>query len=341
MKNALAFALLLALAVPLPARAQFAADDAALAPAAAAEPPAEVSLDTFRGALAPYGTWTELGGYGPVWRPAVAPGWKPYYYGHWAWSDAGWTWVSEEPWGWAPYHYGRWGFDSALGWFWVPGYQWAPAWVSWRYSAGVVGWAPLLPGASLYVGTSPALYAAWTFVPGGAFVGYPAYRHAYPLSAYATCFRGTLPAPPRGAPHGARAPAFGGPAPGLFPRAPAPVHPVAAPPPASGRPVATPVYRPAPPPVHGSPAPRPAGPTLGSAFPGGRTRLPLEARGPESVPRPAYGGAGRQAPAPRPAAIDRRAAPGGATQFAFAPRGVGSPSAGAGASRGGGRRSHG
>ncbi|HEX4138962.1 MAG TPA: DUF6600 domain-containing protein, partial [Candidatus Methylacidiphilales bacterium] len=28
---------------------------------------------------------------------------------------------------------------------WVPGYTWAPAWVSWRYGDGYVGWAPLPP----------------------------------------------------------------------------------------------------------------------------------------------------------------------------------------------------
>ena len=30
---------------------------------------------------------------------------------------------------------------------WVPGDQWAPAWVAWRYSDDYVGWAPLPPEA--------------------------------------------------------------------------------------------------------------------------------------------------------------------------------------------------
>jgi len=34
-----------------------------------------------------------------------------------------------------------------LGWVWVPGYEWAPAWVSWRYGDEYVGWAPLPPAA--------------------------------------------------------------------------------------------------------------------------------------------------------------------------------------------------
>jgi hypothetical protein len=55
------------------------------------------------------------------------------------------VWVSDEPWGWATYHYGRWANVDGTGWVWVPGYQWAPAWVSWRYGGGYAGWAPLPP----------------------------------------------------------------------------------------------------------------------------------------------------------------------------------------------------
>jgi len=50
-----------------------------------------------------------------------------------------------EPWGWATYHYGRWVNLDGTGWCWVPGYTWAPAWVSWRYGDGYCGWAPLPP----------------------------------------------------------------------------------------------------------------------------------------------------------------------------------------------------
>jgi hypothetical protein len=34
-----------------------------------------------------------------------------------------------------------------IGWVWVPGTEWGPAWVSWRRSPGYVGWAPLPPEA--------------------------------------------------------------------------------------------------------------------------------------------------------------------------------------------------
>ena len=84
--------------------------------------------------------------YGYVFQPNVSdPSWAPYTDGHWVNTDEGWTWVSDEPWGWATYHYGRWANIDGTGWVWVPGYQWAPAWVSWRYGGGYCGWAPLPP----------------------------------------------------------------------------------------------------------------------------------------------------------------------------------------------------
>jgi hypothetical protein len=103
--------------------------------------------------LAPYGSWSELSGYGWVWTPRnIATGWRPYTVGRWAYTDDGWTWVSDEEWGWATYHYGRWLFDQTAGWVWIPGTDWGPAWVDWRYSEGWVGWAPLPPQAGWSVG---------------------------------------------------------------------------------------------------------------------------------------------------------------------------------------------
>src|SRR5271157_2851534 len=54
-----------------------------------------------------YGTWTNVDGYGEVWRPTVAPDWAPYQYGRWVWLDwYGWTWVSSDPWGGRAYYGG-------------------------------------------------------------------------------------------------------------------------------------------------------------------------------------------------------------------------------------------
>jgi len=37
------------------------------------------------------------------------------------------------------------GFFQDIGWYWIPGRRWAPAWVSWRRSSDYVVWAPLPP----------------------------------------------------------------------------------------------------------------------------------------------------------------------------------------------------
>ena len=106
-------------------------------------------FDLFYRQLSPYGHWFEYGSYGWCWTPYDRPfGWRPYSDGYWTYSDAGWTWVSNEPFGWATCHYGRWLFDADDGWVWVPGDEWGPAWVAWRESDDWVGWAPLPPAAT-------------------------------------------------------------------------------------------------------------------------------------------------------------------------------------------------
>jgi hypothetical protein len=108
------------------------------------------SYSMFYTKLEPLGAWRETSTYGYVWQPREAMeshNWQPYTNGHWVYTDAGWTWISEEPFGWAAYHYGRWTRLRGIGWVWVPGEEWAPAWVSWRTSNDYVGWAPLPPEA--------------------------------------------------------------------------------------------------------------------------------------------------------------------------------------------------
>jgi hypothetical protein len=111
----------------------------------------------FREPLAAHGTWIEVSGHGSCWRPArVEVSWRPYTFGHWVWTDYGWYWISDEPWAWACYHYGWWLYDPVDGWVWVPGVEWAPAWVSWRAGGGYVGWAPLPPPGIIL---APPLFA--------------------------------------------------------------------------------------------------------------------------------------------------------------------------------------
>jgi probable HAF family extracellular repeat protein len=125
----------------------------------------------YSGLSSDQGNWVQAGNYGYCFRPRVTQSWRPYRDGHWVWTDHGWYWDSNEPFGWATYHYGRWVNIRGTGWCWVPGNQWAPAWVSWRESDENVGWAPLPPEADVsaqqpisswsdsYYGIGPAAYA--------------------------------------------------------------------------------------------------------------------------------------------------------------------------------------
>ena len=121
-------------------------EDLAPEPESYQEPVADYGL--FYDSLEDHGDWFETPDYGYIFQPQVViqdNSWRPYTRGRWVCSDRGWLWVSEEPFGWATYHYGRWVLLAGRGWCWVPGGEWAPAWVAWRHGGGHVGWAPLPP----------------------------------------------------------------------------------------------------------------------------------------------------------------------------------------------------
>jgi hypothetical protein len=155
------------------------------------------SYGTFYRKLEPYGAWRETSDYGYVWQPREAEerNWRPYTDGRWVYTDAGWTWISEEPFGWATYHYGRWVRLRRVGWVWVPGEEWAPAWVSWRTSKDYIGWAPLPPEARFdrkrgirnwadnYYDIGPDQYA---FVPGNEFGSRRIQRSVVPVERNVT-----------------------------------------------------------------------------------------------------------------------------------------------------------
>jgi len=164
--------------------AEMRADEAApLPPGAAAAPSSDAApprvdgadadpraLDDFRPALDPYGYWVDHPKYGRVWVPnraVVGDYFAPYVTsGHWALDvDGNWVWVSDYPFGSVVFHYGRWVWVGGVGWSWVPGYRYAPAWVAWRVpTAGYayVGWAPLPPSYVWFYG-SPV--AVWYYTP--------------------------------------------------------------------------------------------------------------------------------------------------------------------------------
>ena len=123
-------------------------------PAVVAQPeqhavPEDVSYQPFYNDLADEGSWMDSADYGYVWQPSLSSqsDWAPYTDGSWAYSDYGWTWESQERFGGICYHYGRWTKLRSVGWVWVPGHDWAPAWVSWRSGGDCIGWAPLPPRA--------------------------------------------------------------------------------------------------------------------------------------------------------------------------------------------------
>jgi hypothetical protein len=143
--------------------------------------------------LARHGSWIHHGGR-PYWRPRVDVGWRPYWQGRWAYTPAGLTWVSYEPWGWVPYHYGSWDYLPGFGWAWAPGRQWAPAWVYWYWGPSYAGWCPTGYYTSFYrhrypyfrsgvygwAGGSWDHYSHWSFISHDYFRGYRnGYRDGY------------------------------------------------------------------------------------------------------------------------------------------------------------------
>lgn len=103
-----------------------------------------------------------------VWRPAsdlavsIASGeppvYIPYSNGQWLYTDQGWYFKAPTPEEEITSHYGRWAYNDALGWVWVPGRVWSPAWVDWRENDNYVAWAPVpqyvyLTGSTLDVPT--------------------------------------------------------------------------------------------------------------------------------------------------------------------------------------------
>jgi hypothetical protein len=172
-------------------------------PAGAVPDRAGDSYSVFYRKLEPYGDWMETSDYGYVFQPRQAAegrDWRPYTDGHWIYTDAGWTWLSDEKFGWATYHYGRWIRLRGVGWVWVPGEQWAPAWVSWRQGGDYVGWAPLPPEAQLdpetgirnwadnYYNIGPEQYA---FVPANEFGSKLSLREILPTARNLTIINQT------------------------------------------------------------------------------------------------------------------------------------------------------
>jgi hypothetical protein len=113
-----------------------------------------------------YGSWMYVDSINSwAWQPSVGGDWQPYRAGRWHWTSTGYAWISYEPWGWLPYHYGSWYHDVGFGWVWSWGRHWGPAWVSWVWWPGYVGWCPY------------GYYNSWYWNSYGGY--YPPYRPPY------------------------------------------------------------------------------------------------------------------------------------------------------------------
>jgi len=156
-----------------------------------------VSISVFHNDLAPYGRWVNVSPYGSAWIPTrVSSGWRPYTNGYWAYTDYGWSWVSYEPFGNDVYHYGRWLHDPYQGWMWIPGTQWAPAWVAWQESDDYVGWAPLPPdsrwgSSGLVYSVSSISTPSWVFVQRPYFLNRHITTRIVPVTRNVTVLRTT------------------------------------------------------------------------------------------------------------------------------------------------------
>ena len=145
-----------------------------------------VTVQTFYDQLSPYGSWVNSPAYGYVWVPNVGPDFVPYgTAGHWAFTEYGWTWVSDFPWGWAAFHYGRWYYDYYMGYVWIPTTQWGPAWVSWRSNDGFYGWAPMGPRGYEYPRDR------WVFVNSGYITSERVYEHHEPRENVTVIYNNT------------------------------------------------------------------------------------------------------------------------------------------------------
>jgi hypothetical protein len=145
----------------------------------------EVSFGVFYSDLNPHGSWLVSSQYGRVWQPGIyRPGWNPYYDGHWAYTDLGWTWVSDYEWGATPYHYGTWVEEPEMGWVWVPGYVWGPSWVVFSSGSDYIGWAPVPPNysMSLSLSVSDISPSHFVFVSSGNFLAPQVRSYAVPQS---------------------------------------------------------------------------------------------------------------------------------------------------------------
>ncbi|MBE2227172.1 MAG: hypothetical protein IAE93_07520 [Ignavibacteria bacterium] len=127
-----------------------------------------------------------------VWKPAPnlavgitagePPVYQPYTNGQWVHTNNGWYFRAASQHEEITHHYGRWVYTPAMGWLWVPGRVWAPAWVDWREEEEYIAWAPVPPSVYIVnnVIVAPPVYEErYVIVERRYFIEPEVYRYSY------------------------------------------------------------------------------------------------------------------------------------------------------------------
>lgn len=129
-----------------------------------------------------------------VWKPAPnlavgitagePPVYQPYTNGQWIYTSNGWYFRAASQHEEITHHYGRWVYTPSMGWLWVPGRVWAPAWVDWREQDEYVAWAPVPPSVYIVnnVIIAPPVYEErYVIVERRYFIEPEVYRYSYKI----------------------------------------------------------------------------------------------------------------------------------------------------------------
>lgn len=128
-----------------------------------------ISLSQFFGINDAYAADFEFGSFF-VWQPspnlavgvtagdaAAAPVYTPYTNGQWVYSSYGWYFKAPTAHEEIVHHYGRWVYSPAIGWAWMPGRVWSPAWVEWREDDVNIAWSPIPPSVYIVANEIPVI----------------------------------------------------------------------------------------------------------------------------------------------------------------------------------------
>lgn len=150
-----------------------------------------ISFSEIFGVKSAYANDVSLGAFF-VWKPAPnlavgitagePPVYQPYTNGQWVHTNNGWYFRAASQHEEITHHYGRWVHTPAMGWLWVPGRVWAPAWVDWREEDEYIAWAPVPPSVYIVnnVIIAPPVYEErYVIVERRYFIEPEVYRYSY------------------------------------------------------------------------------------------------------------------------------------------------------------------